>query len=142
MQSRVNRGRAERADYERDHPSGSSSSGPLCFSWYIHSAVIPLQFRLATGISKYSGNSKHETWLDDYRVAVQIGGGNDEVTMKHLLLMLEGSARAWLNQLPPSSIYCWEDLHRVFVKNFEGTYKRPGGLTELQCYVQKQNETL
>lgn len=104
--------------------------------------MIPLQFRLATGISKYSGNSKHETWLDDYRVAVQIGGGNDEVTMKHLLLMLEGSARAWLNQLPPSSIYCWEDLHRVFVKNFEGTYKRPGGLTELQCYVQKWNETL
>src|SRR3954468_18593891 len=50
--------------------------------------------------------------------------------------MLEGSARTWLNQLPPNSIWIWEDLVRVFVKNFEGTYKRPGGLTELQLCTQ------
>jgi hypothetical protein len=62
--------------------------------------------------------------------------------MKHLPLMLEGSARAWLNQLPANCIYCWDDLARVFVKTFEGTYKRPGGLTELQHCVQKNNETL
>ena len=31
---------------------------------------------------------------------------------------------------------------RVFVKTFEGTYKRPGGLVELQHCMQKQNETL
>ena len=72
--------------------------------------MIPPNFRLATGVSKFTGESKPETWLEDYRVAVQIGGGNDEVAMKHLPLMLEGSARAWLNQLPPSSIYTWEDL--------------------------------
>ena len=30
----------------------------------------------------------------------------------------------------------------MFVKTFEGTYKRAGGLTELQQCVQKQNETL
>jgi hypothetical protein len=62
--------------------------------------------------------------------------------MKHLPLMLEGSTRAWLNQLPAGSIYCWDDLTRVFVKNFKGTYKRPGGLSELQHCVQKNNETL
>lgn len=68
--------------------------------------------------------------------------GNDDVPMKHLPLMLEGSARAWLNQLPPNSIYSWDDLCRVFVKKIKGTYKRPGGLAELQHCVQKQNETL
>ena len=87
--------------------------------------MIPPNFRLATGVSKFTGESKPETWLKDYRVAVQIGGGNDEVAMKHLPLMLGGSARAWLNQLAPSSIYTWEDLSRVFVKTFEGTCKRP-----------------
>ena len=75
-------------------------------------------------------------------MAVQIGGGNDEVAIKHLRLMLEGSARAWLNQLAPSSIYTWEDLARVFVTTFEGTCKRPAGLTELRSCVQKPNETL
>ena len=54
--------------------------------------MIPPNFRLATGVSKFTGESKPDTWLEDYRVAVQIGGGNDEVAMKHLPLMLEGSA--------------------------------------------------
>ena len=104
--------------------------------------MIPPNFRLATRVSKFTRESKPETWLEGYRVAVQIGGGNDEVAMKHLPLMLEGSARAWLNQLAPSSIYTWEDLSRVFVRTFEGTCKRPAGLTELQVCVQKSSETL
>ena len=75
-------------------------------------------------------------------MAVQIGGGNDDVAMKHLPLMLEGSARAWLNQLAPGSIFSSEDLAQVFIKTFEGTCKRPAGLSELQYCVQKPNETL
>ena len=75
-------------------------------------------------------------------MAVQIGGGNDEVAMKHLPLMLEGSARAWLNQLTLGSIFSWEELARVFARTFKGTCKWPAGLTELQHCVQKPNETL
>ena len=116
--------------------------GPECFSRAIRSADIPPNFRLAAGIGKFTGESKPETWLDDYRVAVQIGGGDDHVAMKHLPLMLDGSARAWLNQLAPSSIYSWADLARVFIRTFEGTCKRPAGLVELQHCVQKQNEPL
>ena len=111
---------------------GLHVSGPECFSRAIRAAVIPPNFRLATGVSKFTGESKPETWHEDYRVAVQIGGGNDEAAMKRLPLMLEGSARAWSNQLAPSSIYTWEDLSRVFVRTFKGTCKRPAGLTELQ----------
>ena len=75
-------------------------------------------------------------------MAVQIGGGNDDVAMKHLPLMLGGPARAWLNQLAPGSIYSWEELARVFIRTFEGTRKRPAGLAELQHCAQKSNETL
>ena len=78
---------------------------------------------------------------NDYRTVVQIGGGGDEIAMMHLPLMLEGSARTWLNQLPPNSIWIWEDLERVFIKNFEGTYKRLGGLTELKLCLQGNNES-
>ena len=39
-----------------------------------------------------TSESNQDTWLEDYRVAVQIGGGNNELAMKHLPLMLEGSA--------------------------------------------------
>ena len=94
------------------------------------------------GVTKFTGESKPDTWLEDYRVAVQIGGGNNDVAMKHLPLMLEGPARAWLNQLALGNIFSWEELARVFIKTFEGTCKRPAGLSELQHCVQKQNETL
>ncbi|KAI4996962.1 hypothetical protein ZWY2020_052304 [Hordeum vulgare] len=143
-QKKVDRSRAHRDGHDRDRPSGSRTvvSGPECLSQAIRSADIPPNFRLATGISKFTGEPKPETWLDDYRVAVQIGGGDDHVTMKHLPLMLDGSARAWLNQLAPSSIYSWADLSRVFIRTFEGTCKRPAGLIELQHSVQKQNEPL
>ena len=60
------------------------------------------------------GESKPDTWLEDYRVVVHICGGGDEVAMKHLPLMLEGSARAWLNQLAPGCILSWDELARVF----------------------------
>jgi len=112
------------------------ATGPICFSERIRSTPIPPHFRIAQGVEKYRGDAKPQMWLDDYRIAVQIGGGGDEIAMMHLPLMLEGSARTWLNQLPPNSIWIWEDLVRVFVKNFEGTYKRPGGLTELQLCTQ------
>ncbi|KAI4971277.1 hypothetical protein ZWY2020_002191 [Hordeum vulgare] len=127
-----------------DRPSGSRAivSGPECFSRAIRSADIPPNFRLATGIIKFTGESKPETWLDNYRVAVQIGGGDDHVAMKHLPLMLDGSARVWLNQLAPSSIYSWANPARVFIRTFEGTCKRPAGLVELQHCVQKQNKPL
>lgn len=143
-QKRVDSGRAHRDGYDGDRPSGSGSiiSGPECFSREICSPDIPPNFRLAAGISKFTGESKPETRLDDYRVAVQIGCGNDNVAMKHLPLMLDGLARAWLNQLAPSSIYCWADLARVLIKTFEGTCKCPAGLSELQHCIQKPSESL
>ena len=102
VQVLVDRNRAHREDLGRDCPSGSRLhvSGPKCFIRAIREVVIPPNFRLATGVSKFTGESKPETWLEDYRVAVQIGGGNDEIAMKHLPLMLEGSARAWFSVGP------------------------------------------
>ena len=98
IQGLVDRNRAHREGLDRDRPTGSRVhvSGPECFSRAIKAAEIPPNFRLAMGVSKFTGESKPDTWLEDYRVAVQIGGGNDEVAMKHLPLMLEGSARAWM----------------------------------------------
>jgi len=125
VQGLVDRNQAHREGQDRNFPGGSRSfvSGPECFSRAIRAAEIPPHFRLATGVSKFTGESKPDTWLEDYRVAVQLGGGNDEIAMKHLPLMLEGSARAWLTQLAPGSIFSWEELARVFIKIFEGTCK-------------------
>ena len=143
VQGLVNRNRAYKEGLDRDRPDGRRVRifGPECLGRAIRAAKIPHNFRLATGVSKFTGESKPDTWLEDYRVAVHIGGGSDEVSMKHLPLMLEGSARAWLNQLAPGSILSWDELARVFTRTFEGNCKRPAGLPELQHCIQKPNET-
>ena len=72
VQGLVDRNRAHREDPGRDRPSGSRVHvfSPECFSRAIRAAVIRHNFRLATGVSKFTGESKPETWLEDYRVVV------------------------------------------------------------------------
>ncbi|KAI5003259.1 hypothetical protein ZWY2020_030419 [Hordeum vulgare] len=56
--------------------------------------------------------------------------------------MLAGSARTWLNSLPAGSVNSWVDFEEAFVRNFTGTYKRPGRSRELAMCVQKADEPL
>ena len=55
--------------------------------------------------------------------------------------MLQGSARTWLNSLPMGSINAWVDFEEAFVRNFMGTYKRPGHPSQLAMCVQGPAET-
>ena len=73
----------------------------------------------------YSGSVKPEDWLIDYSTAVSIANGNRRVAVKYVPLMLQGTARTWLNSLKPYSVNSWLDFTEVFVRNFTSTYKRP-----------------
>lgn len=70
---------------------------------------------------RYDGAAQPKTWLDDCLTTIQFADGSKDVTMRHLQLQLEGSARAWLNGLLASSIHTWEDLMFAFTRNFQGT---------------------
>ena len=45
--------------------------------------------------------------------------------IRNLPLHLADSTRTWLEYLPTSQIHDWDDLVRIFVGNFQGTYMRP-----------------
>jgi hypothetical protein len=82
-------------------------------------------------------------WLNDYRLACQLGGATtDEVIIRNLLLHLADSARMWLEHLQASQIHNWDDLVRTFVGNFQGTYVRPGNSWDLRSCTQKPGELL
>jgi hypothetical protein len=74
---------------------------------------------------KYTGVVKPKDWLSDYGISVDIAGGNKRVAVRYVPLMLQGSARMWLNSLLALQINLWYDFKKVFIKNFTGTYKRP-----------------
>src|SRR4051812_22363785 len=74
--------------------------------------------------------------------AVGIAGGSKRVAVRYAPLMLQGSARSWLNSLPPNSINCWNDFDDAFVRNFTGTYDRPSLPRHLALCVQGKDEPL
>jgi hypothetical protein len=113
------------------------------FSWEIRAAAFPQRFRQPTTIVKYNGETDPRVWLNDYRLACQLGGAtSDEVIIRNLPLHLTDSARMWLEHLPASQIHNWDDLVRMFVGNFQGTYVSPGNSWDLRSCTQKPGESL
>jgi hypothetical protein len=101
------------------------------------------QFRQPANVTKYSREMNPELWLDDYRLACQLGDADDDRFIIHNLpLFLVDSARAWLEHLSARRIHNWADLVKVFVGNFQGTYVHLRNSWDLKSYCQKPDETL
>ena len=114
---------------------------PSCFGPRIQNKPFPYNFSLPRDTPKYSGTTKPDDWLADYSTAVNIAGGNKRVAVRYVPLMLQGSARTWLNSLPANSINAWLEFEENFVRNFTGTYRRPGRPRQLDLCVQGENES-
>jgi hypothetical protein len=73
LEERVRRGyhprRGGRYDSEEDRSPSPEPLGPRVFSWAIRRAPFPARFRAPTTITKYSGETRPELWLADYRLA-------------------------------------------------------------------------
>ena len=54
--------------------------------------------------------------------------------------MLQGPARAWLNNLQPNSINSWLYFKEAFVRNFTSTYVRPSPARLLSLCTQRPDE--
>jgi hypothetical protein len=70
--------RGGRYDSGEDRSPWPEPPGPRAFSRAIRWAPFPTRFRTTTTITKYSGESKPELWLVDYRLACQLGGTDDD----------------------------------------------------------------
>jgi hypothetical protein len=113
------------------------------FSREIRTASFPQRFRQPTSIDKYTGEMDPRVWLNDYRLAGQLGGATtDEVIIRNLPLHLADSARTWLEHLPASQIHNWDDLVCTFMGYFQGTYMHPGNSWDLRTCTQKPDESL
>jgi hypothetical protein len=131
LDERVRRGyhprRGGRYGSEEDRSPSPEPPGPQAFSRTIRRAPFSARFRALTTITKYSGETRPELWLVDYRLAWQLGGTDDDNLIIHNLpLFLSNVVRAWLEHLPPAQISNWDDLVKAFTGNFQGTYVRPG----------------
>jgi hypothetical protein len=137
LDERVHRGyhprRGGRYDSGEDRSPSPEPPGPQAFSRAIRRAPFLTRFRTPTTITKYSGETRPELWLTDYRLACQLSGTDDDnLIIRNLPLFLSDTARAWLEHLPPGQISNWDDLVQAFAGNFQGTYVRPGNSWDLR----------
>jgi hypothetical protein len=99
LDEKVRRGyhprRGGRYDSEEDRSPSPEPPGPQAFSRAIRRAPFPTRFRAPTTITKYSGETRPELWLADYRLACQLGGmDGDNLIIRNLPLFLSDAARA------------------------------------------------
>jgi hypothetical protein len=142
LEERVRRGyhprHGGRYDSEEDRSPSPEPPGPRVFSQAIRRAPFPARFRAPTTITKYSGETRPELWL-----GCQLGGTDDDNLIKrNLPLFLSDTARAWLEHLPPTQIFDWDDLVKAFAGNFQGTYVHPGNSWDLRSCRQQLGESL
>jgi hypothetical protein len=132
-----------RYDSGEDQSPSPEPPGPQAFSRAIRRASFPTRFQTLTTITKYSGETRPELWLADYRLACQLGGTDDDnLIIRNLPLFLSDAARAWLEHLPPVQTSNWDDLVKAFAGNFQGTYVRPENSWDLRSYRQLPGESL
>jgi hypothetical protein len=99
LDEKVRRGyhprRGGRYDSGEDRSPSLEPPGPQAFSRAIRQAPFPTRFRASTTNTKYSGETRPELWLADYRLACQLGGTDDDnLIIRNLPLFLSDAARA------------------------------------------------
>jgi hypothetical protein len=98
--------RGGRYDSREDRSPTPEPPGTRVFSREIRTASFPQHFRQPTSIDKYTRETDPCVWLNDYRLACQLGRATtDNVIIFNLPLHLADSARTWLEHLPPSKIH-------------------------------------
>jgi hypothetical protein len=77
--------RGGRYDSGEDRSPTPEPPGTRVFSREIRTATFPQRFRQPTTIVKYNGETDPRVWLNDYRLACQLGGAtSDEVIIRNL----------------------------------------------------------
>jgi hypothetical protein len=99
LDEKVRRGyhprRGGRYDSGEDRSPSPEPLGPQAFSRAIRRAPFPTRFQTPTTITKYSGETRPELWLADYRLACHLGGTDDDnLVIRNLPLFLSDTARA------------------------------------------------
>ncbi|KAK1652169.1 hypothetical protein QYE76_069974 [Lolium multiflorum] len=134
----------QNCEYENRNPPNSLPEGEIdAIVTVIELDIISITIIIISTIITAVSTAGHpEDWLLDYSTAVGIAKGNKRWAMRYSPLMLLGSARTWLNNLPAGSINGWLDFEDAFVSNFIGTYRRPGQPQQLEMCKQARTRRI
>jgi hypothetical protein len=108
---------------------------------HLHAAIWASKFRPHLP-EKYDGTTNLSEFLQVYVTAITTAGGDTTVMATYFHVALSGSARTWLMNLAPGSIYSWEELCARFTANFTSAYQQHGVEAHLHVVRQEPGEAL
>jgi hypothetical protein len=83
----------------------------------LRQVVWPEKFK-AGHIDKYDGFSNPKEFIQVYHMVIEAIVGDDWVKANYLPTALSDVARSWLINPPKGSIYTWDQLCTIFIRNF------------------------
>jgi hypothetical protein len=83
--------------------------GCTALTLHLQMVVWPRKF-LPHLPEKYDGTINPVEFLQIYTTSILATGGNEAVMANYFPLALTGMAQSWLMNLPPGSLYYWEEL--------------------------------
>ena len=92
-------------------------------------------------VPNYTVDQPPEAWVKSYEMATEMLDVDEAACAKYFTMMLEGTARTWLKNLPANSIESWDQLKARFIANFKDTCKQPMSIVVLDACVQGENES-
>ena len=93
-------------------------------------------------IEKYDGTTNPKEWIQIYSMVIEALLSDDHVKANYWPTVLQGSARAWLMNLPECTVQSWDHLRQLFEAKFHATYSHLGHEDDLFVCVQKFDEHL
>ena len=102
---------------------------------------LPKDFKGPCKVPNYTADLSPESWVESYEMEMEMLDVDEEACAKYFTMMLEGTARTWLKNLPANSIGSWAELRARFIQNFKDTCKQPMSIVDLAACVQGENES-
>jgi hypothetical protein len=112
-----------------------------CFSLLICSTPLPKGIKLSDGVVKFNGQQDPRIYLDDFMTAVTIGGGSRDNALQLLSLHLKDNARAWLNNLAPTTFALGRSFGKRSSLTFEALHDGPRRSKNCACAYKGPEKT-
>ncbi|RDX92036.1 hypothetical protein CR513_25897, partial [Mucuna pruriens] len=112
---------------------------PFCEE--IDEARVPPHFR-EISVDPFDGTQDPHAHLQAFQTQMYISGGDDKLSCKLFLGTLRGVALQWIMNLPPRSIYAFNDLATLFLSQFAANKPKRLQVADLFDIKQAGGESL
>ena len=89
------------------------------FTASINGHPLPPKFKMPS-LDSYDGTRDPFDHIAAFKTTMHLQGVPDEIMCKAFPTTLKGPARVWFSKIPPNSVSSFEELSKLFVKNFIG----------------------